>query len=255
MTPLWIPVIHKSPFTTPNQISSAHRILVKWKSPSCVQLFGTPWTVARQAPLSMGFPRQEYWNRLPCPSPGDLPHPGTEPESPALQAGSLLFEPPDGKDLDSWIYPQNCYTHDKSILVIAQITNQPINRGVFLSSPSHPAIYSAESLSCAFKTDPMSAESRSLLSCLEIQWQEWVPLLQRLSLPSALPKFQLSVFTYVFLIYKQMKTTAVCRGLKKQYHVICHDSEIWATCSSSKAAGSDAPRKISSSSCHTPRWI
>ena len=45
------------------------------------RLFATPWTVAHQAPLSMGFPRQEYWSGLPCPSPGDLPHPGTEPTS------------------------------------------------------------------------------------------------------------------------------------------------------------------------------
>ena len=48
-----------------------------------------PWIVAHQAPLSMGFPRQEYWSGLPFPSPGDLPHPGIEPESPAL-AGGLL---------------------------------------------------------------------------------------------------------------------------------------------------------------------
>ena len=48
-----------------------------------------PWTLACQAPLSMGFPRQEYWNRLPFPSPGDLPHPGMEARSPALQADSL----------------------------------------------------------------------------------------------------------------------------------------------------------------------
>ena len=46
----------------------------------------TPRTVARQAPLSMGFPRQEYWSGLPFLSPGDLPHPGIEPRSPALQA-------------------------------------------------------------------------------------------------------------------------------------------------------------------------
>ena len=46
----------------------------------------TPWTVARQAPLSMGFPRQEFWSGLPFPSPGELPDPGIEPESPALQA-------------------------------------------------------------------------------------------------------------------------------------------------------------------------
>ena len=52
----------------------------------------TPWTVACQAPLSMGFSRQEYWSVLPFPSPGDLPDPGFEPRSPALQADSLLTE-------------------------------------------------------------------------------------------------------------------------------------------------------------------
>ena len=53
----------------------------------------TPWTIAHKAPLSMGFSRQEYWNGLPCPPPGDLPNPGIEPKSPALQADSLLSEP------------------------------------------------------------------------------------------------------------------------------------------------------------------
>ena len=47
------------------------------------------WTAAHQAPLSMGFPRQEYWSRLPFPSPGDLPNPGIGPVSLAWQAGSL----------------------------------------------------------------------------------------------------------------------------------------------------------------------
>ena len=59
---------------------------------SCAQLFVTLWTVARQAPLSMGFSRQEYRNELPCPLPGDLPDPGLEPaslKSPAL-AGSFF---------------------------------------------------------------------------------------------------------------------------------------------------------------------
>ena len=56
---------------------------------SHVQLFAAPWTVARQAPLSMGFPRQEYWIGMPFPSPGDPPDPGTEPTSPAWQADSL----------------------------------------------------------------------------------------------------------------------------------------------------------------------
>ena len=58
---------------------------MKVKLLSRVQLFATPWTVARQAPPSMGFSRQEYWSGLPFPSPGDLPDPGIEPRSPALQ--------------------------------------------------------------------------------------------------------------------------------------------------------------------------
>ena len=56
---------------------------------SRVQLFVTPWTVAHQAPLSMGFSRQDYWSELPCPPPGDRPDPGIKPGSLALQWGSL----------------------------------------------------------------------------------------------------------------------------------------------------------------------
>ena len=70
------------------------------QSLSGVGLFATPWTVAHQAPLSMGFSRQEYWSGLPCPSPGNLPDPGIEPRSPELQADSLLSEPP-GKTIQS----------------------------------------------------------------------------------------------------------------------------------------------------------
>ena len=62
---------------------------VKVKSLSYVQLFVTPWTVAYKAPPSMGFSRQEYWSQLPFPSPGDLPNPGIELRSPALQADAL----------------------------------------------------------------------------------------------------------------------------------------------------------------------
>jgi len=54
----------------------------------------TPWTVACQASLSMGFSRQEYWSGLPCPPPGDLPNPGIKPRSPALQADFIPSEPP-----------------------------------------------------------------------------------------------------------------------------------------------------------------
>ena len=55
-------------------------------------ILATPWTVACQAPLSMGFSRQEYWSGLPFPPPGDLPNPGTKPGSPVLQADSLMTE-------------------------------------------------------------------------------------------------------------------------------------------------------------------
>ena len=63
----------------------------------------TPWIVACQAPLFMGFSRQEYWSGLPFPSPGDLPNPGIEPWSPVLQVDShsLLPEPPGKLDVNS----------------------------------------------------------------------------------------------------------------------------------------------------------
>ena len=68
----------------------------KWgevKSLSRIRLFATSWTVAYQAPPSMGFYRQQCWSGLPFPSPGDLPDPGIEPGSPALQADALPSEP------------------------------------------------------------------------------------------------------------------------------------------------------------------
>ena len=74
------------------------KVKVKVKSLNRVRLFATPWTVAHQAPLSMGFSRQEYWSGLPFPSPGDLSNSGIEPGSPALQADALSSEPP-GKPL------------------------------------------------------------------------------------------------------------------------------------------------------------
>ena len=61
---------------------------------SHVQLFATPQTVVYQAPLSMGFSRQQYWSGLPSPSPGDLLDPGIEPRSPTLQTDALPSEPP-----------------------------------------------------------------------------------------------------------------------------------------------------------------
>ena len=69
--------------------SSSSSLLWKWKVLSCVWLFAIPWTIQ-----SMEFSRPEYWSGLPFPSPGDLPKPGIEPRSPALQADSLPAEPP-----------------------------------------------------------------------------------------------------------------------------------------------------------------
>ena len=74
-------------------------ILILIATQSCLTLCN-PWTVARWAPVSMEFSRREYWYGLPFSSPGDLPNPGSEPRSSALQAGSLPFEPP-GKPFKS----------------------------------------------------------------------------------------------------------------------------------------------------------
>ena len=81
--------------TSKTEVTLVHsNIDMKVKSLSRVRLFASPWTVAHQAPLSMGFSRQEYWSGLPFTSPGDLPNTGIEPRSPALQADSLLSERP-----------------------------------------------------------------------------------------------------------------------------------------------------------------
>ena len=74
---------------------------MKMKVFSVMSDSAAPWTVALQAPLSMRFSRQEYWSGLPFPPAGDLPNPEIEPGSPALQADSLLAEPP-GKPLGSF---------------------------------------------------------------------------------------------------------------------------------------------------------
>ena len=78
--------------------SNAWKWKGKVKSFSPVWLFATSWTTAYQAPPSLGFSRQEYWSGVPFPSPGDLPYPGIEPGSPALQTDALPPEPPGKPD-------------------------------------------------------------------------------------------------------------------------------------------------------------
>ena len=82
---------HRQVYHLSRQSSPNHPIA---KSLNRIRLFATPWTVTYEAPLSMGFSRQEYWSGLPFPSPGDLPDPGIELGSPALQADALTSEPP-----------------------------------------------------------------------------------------------------------------------------------------------------------------
>ena len=78
---------------------------VEWSvSRSRVLIFASPWTVARQSPLSMGFSRQKYWSRLLFPSPGDLSHPGIKPVSSAFQADSLPRIPESSKPPEKPIY-------------------------------------------------------------------------------------------------------------------------------------------------------
>ena len=84
-----------------------------------------PWTVAHQAPLSMGFSRQEYWSGLPFPSPGDLPDPGIELRSPTLQADAVTSAPP-GKPLNTRIQSQKTSYRDSELQI--QVLTSKISR-------------------------------------------------------------------------------------------------------------------------------
>ena len=87
MYTIWGTFFNKHNFINANMLFYAYSL-------SHGRLFAAPWSIAHQAPLSMGFPWQEYWSGLPCTPPGDLPNPGIELRSPALQADSLPAESP-----------------------------------------------------------------------------------------------------------------------------------------------------------------
>ena len=89
-------IYHTGRFTK-NKLEHIGGIVTK----SCPTLV-SPWTVAHQVPLSMGFSRKEYWSGLPFPSPGDRPNPRIKPRSPALQAYALTSEPP-GKPNEAYL--------------------------------------------------------------------------------------------------------------------------------------------------------
>ena len=106
----WDPPFHSAscPGDTPRSLWYQRMCVCVCVCVKSLQLFPTLWPhgLAHQAPLSMGFSRQEYWSGLPCPPPGDLPHPGIKPKSltfPALAGGSLPLMPP-GKLLASVVH-------------------------------------------------------------------------------------------------------------------------------------------------------
>ena len=98
MKQFW-PKLHEGKFSRDIQEKISERVYKRkvrvrmLVAQSCLT-FVTPWTVGHQAPLSMGFPRQEYWSGLPFPSHGALPDPGLELESPALAGGFFTTDPP-----------------------------------------------------------------------------------------------------------------------------------------------------------------
>ena len=124
-----------------------------YESLSCVQLFATPWTVARQAPLCMGFPRQEYWIGLPFPSPVDLPGSGIKPAPPALADRCFTAEPA-GKEalLVFYTLPFPLFIIQSNSSVLTKISIgfqtkavelQPIHKltylwNIYLFHPVHP---------------------------------------------------------------------------------------------------------------------
>ena len=101
----------ESPCSSPETITALLTGYVCAKPPQLCRLFVILWTVARQAPLSMGFSRQEYWSGLPCLPPGDLPNPGIEPASlmsPASWAGRFF------STIATWEAPLIGYTPTQS---------------------------------------------------------------------------------------------------------------------------------------------
>ena len=98
---------------------------VKVKSLSCARLFVTPWTIAHQAPPSMRFSGQEYWSGLAFPSSRDLPDPGIEHRSPALQADALTSEPP-GKPKSLWLISYNSICFPKELYWLKMIPEPKI---------------------------------------------------------------------------------------------------------------------------------
>ena len=113
---------------------------------SRVRLFETPWIVAHQTPLSMGFSRQECWSGLTFPSPGDLPNPGIQPESPVLWADSLPSEPPGNPPVDQRYSPV-------------------LGRPSFIISPQITLVWLMSHLASLSRWTNLHSESANLSAC------------------------------------------------------------------------------------------
>ena len=110
-------------------------VLMCAQSLSHVWSFATPWTVASQAPLSVGFFRQEYWSGLPFPSPGGLPNPGIEITSPAFSSGFFTTHPP-GKPILCVFLELYCFLDNPVMLAIWSLVPLPFLNPVWTSGSS-----------------------------------------------------------------------------------------------------------------------
>ena len=132
---------------------------------SRVRLFVTPWTIAYQAPLSMGFSRQEYWSGLLFPSPGNLPDPGIEPGSPALQADSLLTGPPGKTSLQ-----KGCINLFYSRVGRDKLSLLELNKGTLVYSQAEGQGPPSKPLSMIIVSKVMKSKSKKKFSTWSQNW-------------------------------------------------------------------------------------
>ena len=126
----------------------------------------TPWTVAYQAPLSLGFYRQKYWSRLPFPSPEDLPDPGIKPVSPALAGG--FFTTIGSSSVYSMAMPSVCYCDTDTSLFLTHYDMNSLRKGAEIQSTQswHRAMRD-ENISCVLINKKCHSHQRFLASKCE----------------------------------------------------------------------------------------
>ena len=164
-------LFYESYITLISDINTRKRLWKKWGrwkvkvkvSRSVVLDSAIPWTIACQASLSMEFSRQEYWSGLPTPSPGDLPIPGTDPQSPTLQADSSSFEPP-GKPVKIRALKRESESH-------SVVSNSLWPHGLYSPSNSPGQNIGMGSDSLLQGIFPTRESNQGLLHCRQILYQ------------------------------------------------------------------------------------